>query len=199
MKVGVFGGTFDPIHIGHLIAAEEARTQLDLDEVLFIPAGEPWLKTGRAITPGHHRLAMVELAVESNPYFKVLGLEIKRPGPTYTVDTLEELRLCIGTQAEFYLPLGLDSLRELGRWNRPERLLELCTVVGVSRPGSEDFSVATLNSAVPGASAKIRLLEGPHIGVVGSDLRRRVAEGRSIRYRVPDAVAEYIREHRLYL
>lgn len=202
MKIGVFGGTFDPVHIGHLVAAEEVRVRLDLDEVLFIPAGEPWLKADCDVTAAHHRLRMVELAVESNAWFRVSDMEVKRPGPTYTVDTLEELRGRGGSDSDkdkkFYLPLGLDSLSELGRWHMPERIFELCTIIGLSRPGAEDFDAGRLDAVRPGASKKVRILDIPRIGVEGSVLRRRVSEGLSIKYQVPDPVEAYIYEHGLY-
>ena len=202
MKIGVFGGTFDPVHIGHLIAAEEVRARFDLDEVLFIPAGEPWLKAAYGVTPAHHRLRMVELAVESNAWFRVSDMEVKRPGPTYTVDTLEELRSHMSSDTDagekLYLPLGLDSLSELGRWRMPERIFELCTIVGLSRPGAEDFNASLLDAIHPGASRKVFILDIPRIGVEGSALRRRVSEGLSIKYQVPDPVEAYIHEHGLY-
>lgn len=198
MRLGVFGGTFDPIHVGHLVVAEEARERLGLDQVLFIPAGQPWFKTGRSLTDGHHRMAMVQRAVESNPRFQVSDMEITRPGPTYTVDTLCELRRELGGDASLYFILGLDSLRELGRWHQPERLLEMCTLVGVSRPGFQDWDPAILDAVSPGASNNVVLLRGPLIGISGAELRRRVAAGQSIKYQVPDCVEAYIYEHGLY-
>ena len=198
MKVGVFGGTFDPIHNGHLIVAEEARVTLGLDEVLFIPAGQPWFKADRQITEAHHRMAMVELAVESNPSFFASDVEIKRPGPTYTVDTLMELRRQLVPEADFYVILGLDSLKELDRWHQPERVLDMAAVVGVPRPGSQDFDPKALDSISPGASDRVVLLNEPIVGISGVELRRRVAEGLSIKYRVPGPVEAYIYEHGLY-
>ena len=198
MKVGVFGGTFDPIHIGHLLVAEQARILLSLDKVMFIPAGQPWFKVGQAVTQERHRMAMVELAAESNPFFRASDIEINRSGPTYTVDTLVELRRQLGAEAKLFVILGLDSLGEIGRWHRPERVLELSTVVGMSRPGFMDFNPETLDAISPGASAKVVLLKGPLVDVSAIDLRRRVAEGASIKYRVPESVEAYIREHGLY-
>ena len=130
-QIGILGGTFDPIHEGHLMIAESARECLRLDKVIFMPAGRPWLKSDRAVTDPAHRLAMVELAIEDNPRFEVSTMEIERPGPTYTVDTLTELRRRMGG-ADLYLILGMDSVRELGRWHRPERIFELCALVAVS-------------------------------------------------------------------
>ena len=138
MKVGLFGGTFDPIHMGHLIIAEGARSRLALDEVLFVPAGQPWLKEGMKITEGRQRLAMVSIAVRSNPSFRVSDVEIERPGPSYMVDTLAELKRCLAPEAAIYLILGLDSLREIGRWRKPQRIFDMARVVGVSRAGAAE-------------------------------------------------------------
>ena len=198
MRVGIFGGTFDPIHVGHLIAAEGARTGLSLDEVLFIPAGQPWFKTGRPMAAASHRLAMVRMAVASNPGFQVSDVEIMRPGPSYTVDTLRELGETFGADAGLYVILGFDALAELGRWHQPERVLEMATVVGMRRPGSESFDPQWIEAVSPGASERVVVLDSPLIDVSGVELRRRVAEGRSIKYLVPEPVEGYIREHRLY-
>ena len=199
MKLGLFGGTFDPIHMGHLIVAEEARTRLCLDEVVFVPAGRPWLKYDIEITEGRHRLAMVSLAVRSNPAFRVSDVEIERPGPSYTVDTLAELRSCLGPEAGIHVILGLDSLREIGRWRQPGRIFDMASVVGVSRPGANDFGPKELDKEIPGASAKLVLLDGLSIGISGVELRRRLSAGLSIKYQVPEPVEGYIREHSLYL
>ena len=198
MKVGVFGGTFDPTHTGHLIIAEEARNGLELDEVLFIPAGQPWFKAARKITPAHHRLAMVELAVGPNPYFRASDMEIARSGPTYTLDTLVELRRQVGPRAKLYVILGLDSLMELNRWHQPERIFDMATLVGVPRPGLQDFDLRTLEAICPGASDKAILLEGPLVEISGVELRQRVAQGLSVKHLVPDSVEAYIHEHGLY-
>ncbi|MCH7786427.1 MAG: nicotinate-nucleotide adenylyltransferase [Chloroflexi bacterium] len=198
MKVGVFGGTFDPIHVGHLIVAEEARGRLGLDEVLFVPAGQPWFKAGDGVTEARHRMAMVELAIASNPCFRASDIEIGRAGPTYTVETLIELREQLGPDSEIYLILGLDSLQEIDRWRSPERVFELATVVGMSRPGCADLDAKRLDSIFPGASDRVMMLDGPLIDISATDLRRRVSEGLSIKYRVPESVEAYIYEHGLY-
>ena len=198
MKIGVFGGTFDPIHIGHLIVAEEARVLLDLDEVLFIPAGQPWLKTGQPITEARHRMEMVMLAVESNPYFRASGIEIARQGPTYTVDTLADLHKRSDGQMQVFLPMGLDLLYELGKWRQPERIFEVATVVGIPRPGFEGFDLSTLDSIAPGVSRKVVMLNVSLIGISSTEIRRSVAQGQSIRYRVPESVERYIAKHALY-
>ena len=196
-RTGVFGGTFDPVHVGHLIAAEEARAALSLNEVVFVPAGRPWFKEGRPLTGAGHRLAMVELAVAGHAHFRVSDAEVRRPGPSYTVDTLEELRAGLGEAAEIYLIVGTDVLSELSRWHRPARVFEMATIVGMRRPGAEP-DLEQLEEVSPDAPSKTLILDGPCIEVSGADLRRRVAEGRPIRYMVPEAVGRYIREHRLY-
>ena len=197
MKIGIFGGTFDPVHMGHLIIAEDARAALDLDRVLFIPAGQPWFKSYRRITAARHRLAMVRLAVADNPLFDVSDIEILRTGPSYTVDTLAELRRQYAPDDELIVILGIDALREIDRWHMPRRLFELARVVGMARPGAS-LDPSVLNAAIPGASARLRLLDGALIDISGTDVRRRAASGRSIRYRVPAAIEAYIREHALY-
>lgn len=198
MKIGIFGGTFDPIHIGHLIIAEEAREQLALDELLFIPTGRPWLKEGRNVTEARHRLAMVELAIESNPHFRASDIEIKRPGRTYTVDTLVELREQLHGDAELFLILGMDALKEIGRWHEPERIFDMATLVGMSRPGYMDFDANTLDNVYAGASSLVSVLTSPLVDISGTELRERVSNGKSIKYRVPEAVEMYILENGLY-
>ena len=196
MRIGVFGGTFDPIHMGHLIVAEDARAALELDKVLFIPAGQPWFKSYRQITEAHHRLAMVRLAVEDNPDFDVSDIEIKRSGPSYTVDTLAELREQY-IDAELIVILGVDALREIDRWHQPRKLFELASVAGMARPGAS-VNLSVLHAAIPGSSSRIRLIDSALIDISGTDIRRRVAAGQSVRYRVPAAVERYVREQGLY-
>ena len=197
MRIGVFGGTFDPIHMGHLVVAEDARASLELDKVLFIPAGQPWFKSYRRITESHHRLAMVRLAVESNPHFDVSDIEIRRNGPSYTVDTLAELRERYGG-AEFIVILGVDALREIDRWHQPRQIFEMASVAGMARPGAS-LDPSVLNAAIPGASNRMQLVDSTLIDISGTEIRQRVAAGRSIRYRVSAAVERYICENGLYL
>ena len=198
VKIGLLGGTFDPIHMGHMLIAEDAREGLGLDAVVFIPAGRPWLKATRSVTEPEHRLAMVELAVSSNPHFCASGIEVRRPGLTYTVDTLQQFRNHYGQEPVLFLILGMDSLNELSRWRSPERLFDLCTVVGISRPGQDDINLDRLDSIAEGASGKVVLIPGPSVGISGTEIRDRVAHGRSIRHRVPEAVESYILDHSLY-
>ena len=197
VRIGVFGGTFDPVHMGHLIVAEDARAELELDKVLFIPAGQPWFKSYRQITDTQHRLAMVRLAVAGNKGFDVSDIEVRRSGPSYTVDTLAELREQY-KGSEFVVILGVDALREIDRWHQPRRLFELASVVGMARPGAT-LDPSVLNAAIPGASDRMRLVDSTLIDISGTEIRQRVAAGLSIRYRVPAAVERYIHEHGLYL
>lgn len=198
MRIGILGGTFDPIHIAHLVVAEEARVRLSLEEVLFIPAGQPGLKAEQSISPGEIRLQMVRLAIESNPFFGVSALEIERPGPTYSVDTLEALRREWGPQVELHFILGMDTLVDLPRWKEPQRFLELCTPVAFVRPEHSRAVLEELEARLPGLKDKVQVLDGPTIGISGTELRRRVARGISIRYLVPVKVEQFIAEHGLY-
>lgn len=199
MRLGVFGGTFDPIHIGHLIAAEDARVQLNLDEILLIPTGRPWLKANRNVTDPTHRLRMVQIAIQSNPNFRVSDMEVLRPGSTYTVDTLKAIRSQRSNDDELFLILGMDSLNELGRWHEPAQLFDMATLVGMARPGYGGLDRESLENVRLGVSSEVILLESPLIDISGTELRQRISEGKSIRYRVPEAVESYIREHGLYL
>jgi len=199
LRIGILGGTFDPVHLGHLAIAEEALDRLELDRVVLIPAGRPWLKSGQTVTPAGHRLAMVKLAGEDRPGLEVSSIEVNRPGPTYTVDTLVELRDVMGSEAELYFILGMDSVRELRRWRDPERLFDMCTVVAVSRPDSVDISTAEIEREFPAARGRIRNIRGPMLDVSATNIRERIAEGRSISDCVPPSVERYIREHGLYV
>ena len=197
-KLGVMGGTFDPPHNGHLAAAEYALACLALEEVVFVPAGRPWLKDGDVVSRVEDRLAMVEAAVDSKPHFSVSRVDVERPGPTYTVDTLADLARTRGADAELYLLVGTDALNELHRWREPSRVFEMATVVGIGRPGCDEPDLCKLGAIAPGASGSVLLTAGPGIDVSGSDIRRRVAVGHPIRHLVPGAVEKYIRRHGLY-
>jgi nicotinate-nucleotide adenylyltransferase len=196
VNIGVLGGTFDPIHIGHLIVAEEARIKLGLREVLFVPAGQPWLKRDRDITQAVHRVEMVRRAITGNPHFKPCTLEVERLGPSYTVDTLAMLRKQLGTEASFFFILGRDTLAELPLWKEPEKLVQLCRLVVAPRLGSKDLK--HLETAIPGLLDKVIQLDMPVIGISSSGIRQRIAQGLSIRYLVPAEVEKYITEHKIY-
>ena len=197
MRVGVLGGTFDPVHLAHLIIGEEARIQLELERVLFMPAGQPWLKAGQALSPGADRLRMVELAVEGNPHFQVCCHEVNRDGPTYTVDTLEELHQELGADCEIFFIIGQDALEQFHRWKEPARLLQLCRLVVAPRPGHDDFDRKAWQRLFSDADEPA-FLAAPSIDISGTEIRRRAAAGGTLRYLVPDAVADYIKRRRLY-
>jgi len=199
MAIGVFGGTFDPIHIGHLIIAEEARLRLGLSNVIFVPTGESWLKQDREISPVAHRLEIVKRAIASNPHFAVSTVDMDRPGPSYTVDTLTDLRRELGEAADFYFILGLDAITEFAMWREPRRIIEMCYLVAARRPEASEFDSESLERSVPGISRRLIILDNPQIGISSSEIRERVAKGLSIRNLVPDAVERYIREQGLYV
>lgn len=198
MSIGVLGGTFDPVHRGHLIIAEEARLKFSLVKVLFVPAGEPWLKTERVITQSTHRLEMVRLAIAERPYFELSTVEVDRPGPSYTVDTVEILRQQLGVEARIFFLLGWDSLAELPRWKEPARLVKLCKLVAVNRPGFSRPDLKALETQVSSITQSVVWLDIPPVDISSSDIRHRVAQGLSIHGLVPDAVEDYIRAHNLY-
>lgn len=200
MKLGVLGGTFDPPHIGHLILAEEARLALGLEQVLFVPAGSPWRKAGRELSPREHRLAMVRLAVDGNPHFAVSSLEIDREGPSYTADTLAALRDQFGPETEFFFIMGADSLTDFPHWHKPQRILELARLAVAERPEPEDVSVdeSLAEDLASAMRERVVWLRMPLIAISASAVRERVQAGLSIRYWVPPAVEEYIRQRGLY-
>ncbi len=198
MKLGIFGGTFDPIHNGHLVVAEYARMEMDLARVLFIPAGQPWFKDGQPVADSKHRLEMVRLAITDNPHFAVSDMEIRRDGPTYTIDTLAALRKEVGVDDEFYFILGVDALNELHRWRRPRDVLDMATVVGVKRPGVEAVERSALESIRDGASDEVVIVDGPRVDISAADVRQRMAKGLSVQGMVPHTVEDYARRHGLY-
>jgi nicotinate-nucleotide adenylyltransferase len=196
-RIGVIGGTFDPIHYGHLAAAEEARVRVNLEKVLFSVAGLPPHKLDEEVTPAEHRLAMVQLGIFSNPDFELSRVDVDRSGPSYTVDTISILQEQWGQGAEMFFILGLDSLVEVPTWHQPERLIQLCHLVAVARPGFE-VDMRQLEDSVPGISSRVEIIGMPEVDISSSDLQQRVREGLPIRYQVPEEVERYIREHRLY-
>ena len=177
MRVGLLGGTFDPIHLGHLLIAELAREELGLEEVVFIPAGKPWMKEGNPLSSSHHRLNMVRLGVASNLFFRASSLESDRPGPTYTVDTLDQLHQHGEGKDDLYFIMGIDSFKSFHSWREPTRVLELATLVAVPRPGYEELDLGPLSDIYPSAAEKVVILEGPRVDISGADIRRRVSLG----------------------
>ena len=199
MNIGVLGGTFDPVHNGHLIVAEEVKTRLNLAEIIFVPAGQPWLKADRPISPAEHRLQMLRLAIVDKPYFKLSSIEIERTGPSYTVDTITELREQLGSEDELFFILGWDSLAELPQWREPSRLIKMCYLVAVPRPGYPRPKLKALEVIIRGLSQRVMLMKKPEIDISASAIRERVARGLSIRHLVPEPVNRYIKEHKLYI
>ena len=199
MNIGVLGGTFDPIHVGHLIIAEETRTQLGLTEIIFVPTGQPWLKVNNAISPAEHRVQMVRLAIADKPYFKLSTTEIERAGPSYTVDTLAELQGQIDAEDRLFFILGWDNLMQLPQWHEPSRLVKMCHLVAVPRVGYQTPDPNSLESAVPGLSQSTILLDTPRIDISASEIRNLVAQGLFIHQLVPEPVEEYIKQHHLYV
>jgi nicotinate-nucleotide adenylyltransferase len=200
-SLGVLGGTFDPIHIAHLALAQEAADALGLERILFIPAGSPPHKPGVPISSRADRMAMVELAIAGNDRFGVSRMELDRAGPSYTVDTLGELRamqLDAGVRAELTLILSADAFQGLMSWHEPRRVLELARLAIAPRDGYPEAGPAFLAANVPDLHHRAVFLEWPRIRLSASALRERAAGGHSLRYLVPDAVAAYIDDHDLY-
>ena len=198
MRIGIFGGTFDPVHYGHLIIAETCRVHLQLDEVRFVPAGDPPHKPGVRITDGQARAEMLHLAVSGYPEFPVDRRELKRNGPSFTVDTLIELSDEHPKSALFLL-MGADSLRDLLTWREPERIAELATIVACNRPGVPEVTPAQIRFWV-GEKLAERVVSVPVPGVdlAATSLRQRVASGHSLRFLTPRAVEAFIEQNRLY-
>lgn len=197
----LFGGTFDPIHHGHLIVARFAAERLGISRVTLIPAAEPPHKRAAAITPVEDRLAMCRLAVAGDSLFEVSDCEAARGGRSYTIQTIEQLRSQAGSEDHFFWLIGADSLHELPTWFRAQELVELCTMVTVARPGFELGRLETLRPAFSEAQIlrlRSHVLETPEIDISATEIRARVAAGKSTRYLTPDAVERYIAEHGLY-
>jgi nicotinate-nucleotide adenylyltransferase len=194
--VGLFGGTFDPPHYGHLVAAQEAHWRLDLERVLFLPARQNPLKRGEAASSVEARIAMVERAIAGDPRFELSRLDLDRPGPSFTVDLLRGLA---APKQELFFLVGADVLAELPRWHAPLEILELTTLVVVNRPGAALPDLAELEGRLPGAARHVRLIQSPGVDISSSDLRARVTAGQPIRYLTPPGVERYILDHRLYL
>lgn len=194
------GGTFDPIHYGHLFIAESARSKYSLDKIVFMPAGHPVHKQRPKILPAFHRLEMTRLAVQSNPFFQISTIEIERPGPTYTVDTLEQLHADGRFSNDYYFITGADAIMEILSWKNVGRVFELCEFIAITRPG---YSLHEMNTVMrdltPPQRTKISFSETVGIMVSSTEIRDRVRARQPIRYLVPQEVEDYIVAHRLYL
>jgi nicotinate-nucleotide adenylyltransferase len=193
-RVGIMGGTFDPIHYGHLVTAEEAVMQFALDEVVFVPTGNPWMKADRPVSPTEDRYLMTVVATASNPRFSVSRAEIDREGPTYTVDTLRQLA-DDHPDAELYFITGADAMLEIFDWKDPEEVLSLAHFIAATRPG---YHLARFEAAAPTHHPKVSTMDIPALAISSSDIRARVHEGRAIRYLLPDGVRSYIEKQGLY-
>lgn len=190
-RLGLMGGTFDPVHLGHLVTAEQVRADLSLDEIVFIPAGDPWQKT-REVTPAEHRYLMVVLATAANPHFSVSRMEIDAEGPTYTVDTLRRLRAAL-PDAELFFVTGADAILSILTWRDAEECLELATFVAATRPGHD---LSALEET--GVAEKVLRVDVPALAISSTDVRERFASGRSVTYLIPRPVEEHARKHGLY-
>ena len=197
MRLGVLGGTFDPIHYGHLVIAEDARVYLKLEKVLFIPAHEPPHKPKGTYSAFGHRVRMTELAIADNPHLAISLVEASRTGPSYSVDTLQQLRAELGPSVELYFVVGMDSLTHFLSWHKPADLLRLCRLVVAERSGFR-ANLAALTQALPELAQRVELIDTPELSISSTDLQRRVQRGLSIRYQTPPQVERYIYEHGLY-
>jgi nicotinate-nucleotide adenylyltransferase len=190
-RLGVMGGTFDPIHHGHLVAASEVADFFDLDEVIFVPTGQPWQKEDRQVSPAEDRYLMTVIATASNPRFSVSRVDIDRPGETYTIDTLRDLRAERGPEVEFYFITGADALAKMISWRDADELFALAQFVGCTRPGHQ-----LTTTDLP--ADRVKLLEIPALAISSTECRMRVRGGHPIWYLVPDGIVQYIAKRGLY-
>lgn len=197
--IGVMGGTFDPIHFGHLRAAEEVLQGFALERVIFVPSGEPPHKSLSDVTSPEHRYMMAKLATDNHPHFEVSKIEIQREGPSYTLDTLRELKSTVCKGKKVYFITGLDAILEIQTWNSYERLFDLADFVAVTRPGYSERALCELGKFLgPDCFAKVHLFPVTLLAIASTHLRRRVEKGESIRYLVPEPVRLYINDQKLY-
>lgn len=197
-RIAIFGGTFDPIHIGHLILAEEAHFQLALDHVFLVPAGDPPHKQERRLTPMTHRFAMCEMATADIDYIAVSRVDADRPGPHYTADMVRLMRKEVGPETQLFFLMGMDSLRDLPSWREASWLIENCTLVALSR---HDVTLdwVKLEAELPGVTERVIILDMPELEIASHKIQRRVKLGQPIRHQVPRLVEGYIHKHKLYL
>ena len=194
-RLGLLGGTFDPPHYGHLLAAQEAAWQLDLERVLFLPARQNPLKQHEATSPAAQRCEMVSLAIGDNPLFELSRLDLDRPPPSYTVDLLRALQ---APGQELFFLVGADILPELPRWHAPREIVRLARLVAMNRPGAPAIDLAALEQHLPGVAARVHALHIPGVDISSTDLRARVRHGQPVRYFMPPEVMRYIQTHHLY-
>ena len=196
-QIGLFGGTFDPPHLGHLILASEAYSQLELNRLLWILTPEPPHKQDQAITPIEHRLRMVKLAIQDNPDFELSRIEMDRPGPHYTLDTIELIAKQY-PDADINPILGGDLLRDLPTWHRPKELLQACHWVGVMQRPGEQENLEALERSLPGISSKVHYVDAPLLEIASREIRSRITHGQPYRYYLPPPVYHYIQQNHLY-
>jgi nicotinate-nucleotide adenylyltransferase len=194
----LFGGTFDPIHHGHLVIAEDARCYLGLDKVIFIPAYQPPHKSQGSYSAFEHRVRMVELAIASNPHFELSLIETRLPVPSYTMDTVRAVLADLGSSVVPYFIVGMDSLANILTWHKPDELLRLCRIVVGERAGYQ-VDIAALENQLPGLRQSLELIDTPELSISSTDLQWRIRSGLPIRYQLPVCVERYIRRHRLYM
>ncbi|RLT32258.1 MAG: nicotinate (nicotinamide) nucleotide adenylyltransferase [Chloroflexi bacterium] len=197
LRIGIFGGTFDPIHIGHLILAEEAWFQLGLDRVYLVPAGDPPHKQLRRLAGVEHRIRMAQLATADSDYIRVSRVDADRPGPHYTADMVRLVRERVDSRVELYFLMGMDSMGDLPNWREAQWLVENCRLVALSRHDVQ-IDWDRLNAALPGVQEKVIILDMPELEIASNIIQRRVRTGQPIRYQVPRLVERYIHEHKLY-
>ncbi|KPL16184.1 MAG: hypothetical protein AMJ93_16025 [Anaerolineae bacterium SM23_84] len=197
-RIGVLGGTFDPIHCGHLVIAEDARAYLDLEKVLFVPAYQPPHKRRGSYSTFEHRVHLTELAIAGNPRFELSLIESGHSGPSYTVDTLRDLQAELGPDVQLYFIIGMDSLANILSWCKPTELLTLCRIVVAERAGYQ-VDLDALEEGLPGLRDSLELIDTPELSISSTDLQRRVQRGLPIRYQVAPEVERYIHDHGLYL
>jgi nicotinate-nucleotide adenylyltransferase len=198
MNIGIMGGTFDPVHLGHLAVAEEARRQLNMAEVVFVPAGRPYFKAAFSISSAEHRLKMLDLALADKPYFRISRIELDRPGPSYAIDTLSDMKKELGPDDELYFILGWDALMSLPYWQDPQKLINICRLVAAPRPGFPAPDIHALDKLLPGIAQRAVVMDRPVMDISSTDIRQRVKDGLPIDHLVPKLVAEYIKEKGLY-
>lgn len=196
-RIGIMGGTFDPIHHGHLLAAEEARWKFRLEQVLFIPAGQPWQKPS-GVSPAEDRYLMTVIATASNPAFTTSRIEIDHPGPTYTADTLRQLHAELGAGVRLFFITGADAVLQILTWREQEEVVKLAEVIAATRPGYDLGGLASLLDQLPAAAGRVHTMEIPGLAISSTEIRARVARGAPIQYLVPDGVAAYVRKRGLY-
>jgi nicotinate-nucleotide adenylyltransferase len=194
-RLGVMGGTFDPIHYGHLVTAEEALQQFGLEGVIFVPTGRPWMKQHEAVSPPEDRYLMTVIATASNPRFRVSRMEVDRDGPTFTVDTLRGLKTELGTDTDLFFVTGADAVLEIFQWKDPGELFALAHFIAATRPG---YDIAAFEAHAPTKNPFITVMNIPALAISSTDIRHRVHAGQPIRYLMPEGVKSYIEKAGLY-